>query len=610
MLRSRLFQWFAKLLLVLTAIAINGIFVPPPAYAATSCPLQMSKPYRSPANSVVYLVTTECTRRPFFNPDVYFSFFTSWNDVTFIEQVDMDKIPDDILHFVPWGPLRTFKNGSLVKLTSNPFVYLLEDGKAYPLADENAFKAFGYSFDQVEDVTSATLAKFTIQTNPIKNANDAPASLVFKYPNGPNVYLLKQKGDQLVKTYLTSMDQVNASSRGDRIAILPLDATFPNADVVVPTADAIAPTITSFNFPAPSSTSLIVPIGAIIATDNIGVTGYYVSESSSTPSINNSKWTSSTPTEYAFSTTGTKTLYAWAKDAIGNISTSTVAIVTIVNSSADITPPIISSVASTPIPAGFTISWKTNEASTSYISYGSTTAYDHTTSSKDLVTSHTAIVMNVYPGTVYHFRISSTDASSNTQTTGDYTETPKKDVTPPTITAFSIPASSTSMVVPISAFTASDDVGVTAYALTKTNTAPLLTSSDWLSAPPATYDFARAGSVSLYAWARDASGNVSTGRLASSVITTGMSYPTISSISATPSSGSVTVTWVTSQPAKSVLQYGTNSNYGTQITNDSYIAAHSATLTGLSSGTYHYYITATNSSGAEQNSGDLTVIVP
>ncbi len=97
------------------------------------------------------------------------------------------------------------------------------------------------------------------------------------------------------------------------------------------TADTTAPTITSFTIPD-SSTSLTVPINSFTATDNVGVTGYMVTTSSTAPSASSASWLTSAPTSYTFAastTSGTKTLYAWAKDAAGNVSTSVSASVTL-----------------------------------------------------------------------------------------------------------------------------------------------------------------------------------------------------------------------------------------------------------------------------------------
>jgi hypothetical protein len=91
---------------------------------------------------------------------------------------------------------------------------------------------------------------------------------------------------------------------------------------------------------------------------------------------------------------------------------------------------------------------------------------------------------------------------------GDASDYPV-DVTSPVITAFSLPATSDSLTVSISSFTASDDVSVTGYMLTESSVAPSPGAAGWNAAPPTYYTFAAADIYTLYAWARDAAGNVS-----------------------------------------------------------------------------------------------------
>lgn len=92
--------------------------------------------------------------------------------------------------------------------------------------------------------------------------------------------------------------------------------------------DTTPPAVTAFTLPA-AANSLIVPITSFTATDNSGVAGYMVKTSSTNPSATAAGWSTSPPGSYTFSTAGTKTLYAWAKDAAGNVSASKSASVTI-----------------------------------------------------------------------------------------------------------------------------------------------------------------------------------------------------------------------------------------------------------------------------------------
>ena len=85
------------------------------------------------------------------------------------------------------------------------------------------------------------------------------------------------------------------------------------------TSDSTPPVITAFSVPS-SSNSLTVPIRTFTATDNVAVTGFMVTTSSTQPSTTSSNWRSTPPTSYTFSSRGTKRLYPWAKDRAGNVS--------------------------------------------------------------------------------------------------------------------------------------------------------------------------------------------------------------------------------------------------------------------------------------------------
>jgi hypothetical protein len=93
---------------------------------------------------------------------------------------------------------------------------------------------------------------------------------------------------------------------------------------------------------------------------------------------------------------------------------------------------------------------------------------------------------------------------------GDATDFPV-DTNAPTITAFALPATSNTLTVSITTFTATDDVGVTGYMVTDSSTAPAAENSGWSASAPATYTCAAADVYTLYAWAKDAAGNVSAG---------------------------------------------------------------------------------------------------
>jgi hypothetical protein len=193
---------------------------------------------------------------------------------------------------------------------------------------------------------------------------------------------------------------------------------------VTTAADVTAPTVTAFTVPS-TSNSFTVGITTFTATDDVGVTKYLINESSAIPSANDAGWSNAATTTYRFSSNGNKTLYAWAKDAAGNISSSV---------SAPVTVTVV-------------------------------------------------------------------------------------DTTAPVIGTFSIPSTASALSVSITAFTATDDTAVTGFLLSESATTPLASDSGWVSSAPTTYTFGSSGTKTLYAWTKDAAGNISAAATGSVTIT-------------------------------------------------------------------------------------------
>jgi len=106
-------------------------------------------------------------------------------------------------------------------------------------------------------------------------------------------------------------------------------------------------------------------------------------------------------------------------------------------------------------------------------------------------------------------------ANDGTQDSGPAQVTITVDRTTPQITSFTLPDSYSSLTVPITSFSGSDEVGVTGYC---TSPNPSATSCTWSSTPATSYRFDSSGDHTLYAFVRDAAGNISTATSASTSI--------------------------------------------------------------------------------------------
>lgn len=85
------------------------------------------------------------------------------------------------------------------------------------------------------------------------------------------------------------------------------------------TIDQTKPVVSKFSLPSKNS-GLTIPISLLTASDNIEISGYYLSESAVAPNSNSSLWLKQKPISFQTTTAGSKTLYLWVKDTAGNVS--------------------------------------------------------------------------------------------------------------------------------------------------------------------------------------------------------------------------------------------------------------------------------------------------
>lgn len=99
------------------------------------------------------------------------------------------------------------------------------------------------------------------------------------------------------------------------------------------------------------------------------------------------------------------------------------------------------------------------------------------------------------------------DTHSEKSVTVAFTVAALTDSAAPVVT-FILPATSTTLTVPVSTLTASDNVGVTGYLITTTESVPSASAAGWAATAPASVTIVGNSTV-FYAWAKDAAGNVS-----------------------------------------------------------------------------------------------------
>lgn len=299
--------------------------------------------------------------------------------------------------------------------------------------------------------------------------------------------------------------------------IMALPQTYPGniASVPTPPADTTKPLVSAFTIPATSST-LVIPITAFTATDNVQVTKYKVTTTATAPLPGAAGWTTTKPVNFSFTTAGIKTLYAWARDAAGNVSLSRSATTTITLTDA-----------ARPLVTGFTIPVT---SSSLVIPITTFTATDNVRVTGYLVTATATAPLAGATGWTaarpanYTFLAASglktlyawaKDAAGRVSLSRSATVTvTRTDAVKPVVSAFTAVPAATAKTATITLLTATDNVAVTGYKVTTTTAAPLAGATGWTALPPASFTFPTAGAKKLYAWAKDAAGNVSLSRVA------------------------------------------------------------------------------------------------
>ena len=204
------------------------------------------------------------------------------------------------------------KSTTITGLTTNIFTYYNSFGGTTVLADasySNAYRVKADATTQFGQFGTAIVAA----ARPYTEANLAPLAT----------------GGTVTQTLYHFANYAIASAG---VAVATITTNSNGSTTITPVAgDTTAPVVTISSASTMTSTSATVNI-TFTATDAVGVTGYLLNESSTKPTDLITGWTAVSPStsyggsaSYTFSNVGsgassTGTLYVWAKDAAGNVS--------------------------------------------------------------------------------------------------------------------------------------------------------------------------------------------------------------------------------------------------------------------------------------------------
>jgi len=250
-----------------------------------------------------------------------------------------------------------------------------------------------------------------------------------------------------------------------------------------------------------------------------------------------------------------------------------------------------------------TITWTSTNPANGRVDYGTSATYGSSVTDASIVASHSMTVTGLAPNTVYHFKVTSVDNYAQTASSLDATFT---TLPPPVLQLLSVQAGTitpTSVTITWTTTNAANsrvDYGLTAtYGSFVTNASQATGHSMTLTGltPNTPYHY-KVTSVDGF------------GQSASSADATVTTLPPPALQLTVVQAGTITttsavITWTSSNPADSRIDYGLTTTYGTYVSNPSQVSSHSMTVTGLTPNTtYHFKVTSVDGFAQSASSAD------
>jgi hypothetical protein len=174
------------------------------------------------------------------------------------------------------------------------------------------------------------------------------------------------------------------------------------------------------------------------------------------------------------------------------------------------------------------------------------------------------------------------------------------DFTAPTVNTFTVTTPSNSLIISITAFSATDNIAVTGYLITGSATVPAAGAIGWTATPPTTYTVVSDGSYTLYPWAKDATGNVSAVFGSPRTVLVDTTKPVVNTFTATTPSNSlnIPITAFTATDAGGLAGYMITTSAAAPAAGvTGWTATAPTTYTVVSDGTYTLYPWAKDTTG-------------
>lgn len=158
-----------------------------------ACELDTNVPYRVDGTDSIYLLTQNdagaCEKRFFQNEEVYYSYFESFDSVVILPSSTNPfiAIPNHEYPALPYGPLHELRNGDVVKLLTNPKVYLIASAHRHWILTGAVYRALvSYFNTPIKPVTEELLDQYP-ERQPVQTQADVERILPYQFQEDLNV---------------------------------------------------------------------------------------------------------------------------------------------------------------------------------------------------------------------------------------------------------------------------------------------------------------------------------------------------------------------------------------------------------------------------------------
>lgn len=293
--------------------------------------------------------------------------------------------------------------------------------------------------------------------------------------------------------------------------------------------------------------------------------------------------------------------------ALDGLSTELDDVFTIVK---DTTAPTISAFRATTTTSAATVTWTTNEATSTQLEWGTTTSYGNTTTlDPALSTSHSVGLSGLAANATFHARALSVDQAGNNAASSDLSFTTEANpqtvitgvqVTKNSPTSVTVTWTTNEPATSKVRYGPTTDYGGEVADLTLT-TSHAVTISGLTPGATYHYEVISTGSTTDI----DADATFTTDEAPATTVTT------ISNVRIVAGETIMTIFWTTNEPATSTVRYGPTAEYGATKSDADLVTSHRIQLTGLSSGsTYHLRLVSVGTTTAAGDDQTVTTNTP